>query len=86
LGDELLKREVFYTLLEARVIIEARRRHDNTMRPHSALGYQPPAPEAFLPRRPIWLELSMGGGQIGRAKEARRTTFNEVAQLGASQD
>ena len=36
---ELLKREVFYPLLEARVIIEAWRRHYNTIRPHSALGY-----------------------------------------------
>lgn len=66
LGDELLKREVFYTLLEARVIIEAWRRHYNTIRPHSALGYRPPAPEAILPRRPIWPALSMGSGQIGR--------------------
>jgi transposase InsO family protein len=66
LGDELLKREVFYTLLEARVIIEAWRRHYNTIRPHSALGYRPPAPEAFLPRSPIWPALSMGSGQIGR--------------------
>jgi transposase InsO family protein len=66
LGDELLKREVFYTLLEARVIIEAWRRHYNTIRPHSALGYRPPAPEASLPRRPIWPALSMGSSQIGR--------------------
>jgi transposase InsO family protein len=66
LGDELLKREVFYSLLEARVIIEAWRRHYNTIRPHSALGYRPPAPEAILPRRPIWPALSMGSGQIRR--------------------
>jgi len=66
LGDELLKREVFYTLLEARVIIEAWRRHYNAIRPHSALGYRPPAPETILPRRPIWPALSIGSGQIGR--------------------
>jgi transposase InsO family protein len=34
---------------EAEVLIERWRRHDNTIRPHSALGYRPPAPEAILP-------------------------------------
>ena len=37
------------TLCEAQVLIEQRRRHYNAVRPHSALGYQPPAPEAILP-------------------------------------
>jgi putative transposase len=46
LRDELLDREVFHSLPEARVLIEAWRRHYNTIRPHSALGYRPPAPEA----------------------------------------
>ena len=44
--DELLNREIFYTLTEARVLIEAWRRHYNTVRPHSSLGYRPLAPEA----------------------------------------
>ena len=44
LGDELLKREIFYTLLEAQVLIERWRQAYNTTRPHSALGYRPPAP------------------------------------------
>ena len=48
--DELLNGEIFYTLREARTIIEQWRRHYNTMRPHSALNYRPPAPEAILPR------------------------------------
>jgi len=47
--DELLNGEVFYTLKEARIIIEQRRRHYNTKRPHSALGYRPPTPEAIIP-------------------------------------
>ena len=47
LRDELLEREIFYTLEEARVLIEAWRRHYNTVRPHSALGYRPPAPQTF---------------------------------------
>jgi transposase InsO family protein len=43
LRDELLAREAFDTLLEAKVLIERWRQHYNTIRPHSALGYQPPA-------------------------------------------
>ncbi|SLN58078.1 Integrase core domain protein [Roseovarius albus] len=42
--DELLNGEVFYTLREAQVVIEKWRKHYNTKRPHSALGYRPPAP------------------------------------------
>ena len=49
LRDELLNAEVFHTLAEARVLIEQWRRHYNTQRPHSSLGYQPPAPEVILP-------------------------------------
>jgi len=41
--------EIFTTLREAQVLIEAWRRHYNTVRPHSSLGYRPPAPEAILP-------------------------------------
>jgi len=47
LRDELLDRESFETLLEARVLIERWREHYNTVRPHSSLGYRPPAPEAI---------------------------------------
>lgn len=45
LRDELLSGEIFYTVQEAKVLIEAWRRHYNTVRPHSALGYRSPAPE-----------------------------------------
>ena len=45
LRDELLNGEIFYSLKEAQTMIEAWRRHYNTIRPHSALGYRPPAPE-----------------------------------------
>jgi putative transposase len=48
LRDELLNREIFTTLEEARVLIEQWRREYNQIRPHSALGYRPPAPEAIL--------------------------------------
>ena len=47
--DERLNGEVFYTLKEARIVIEQWRKHYNTVRPHSALGYRPPAPESFVP-------------------------------------
>lgn len=54
LRDELLDGEVFYSLAEAKVVIESWRRHYNTSRPHSALGYRPPAPAVVLwPARPI---------------------------------
>ncbi len=43
LGDELLKREVFTNLLEAKVLVEEYRNHYNRERPHSALGYRTPA-------------------------------------------
>ncbi len=52
LRDELLNREIFYSLQEAQVLIEQWRRHYNTERPHSALGYQPPAPQVILPPEP----------------------------------
>jgi putative transposase len=48
LRDELLNIEVFSSLKEAKVLIEDWRRHYNTKRPHSSLGYKPPAPEALL--------------------------------------
>jgi len=53
LRDELLNMEVFNTLLEARVLIEQWRVHYNTVRPHSSLGYRPPAPEVLLPGVPM---------------------------------
>jgi transposase InsO family protein len=48
LRDELLNREIFYTVKEAQVLIEQWRREYNTVRPHSALGYRPPAPETIV--------------------------------------
>jgi transposase InsO family protein len=48
LRAELLNGEIFDTLLEAQVVIERWRKEYNTLRPHSSLGYLPPAPEAVL--------------------------------------
>ena len=49
LRDELLNAELFDTLWEAQVLVEQWRREYNTLRPHSSLGYRPPAPETWSP-------------------------------------
>jgi transposase InsO family protein len=48
LRDELLNREIFTTLFEAKVLIADWRKEYNQVRPHSSLGYHPPAPEAIM--------------------------------------
>jgi putative transposase len=53
LRDELLNVEVLNTLAEARVLIEQWRAHYNTVRPHSSLGYRPPAPEVIVLTMPV---------------------------------
>ena len=56
LRDECLNGEIFYSLKEAQVVIEQWRVQYNTVRPHSALGYRPPAPGAYsslLPLKPV---------------------------------
>ena len=59
--DECLNRERFDTLLEAQILIEGWRREDNQIRPHSALGSRPPAPETQQPReRPMTLVPAIG--------------------------
>ena len=60
LRDECLNREIFYTLREAQVLIEQWRTFYNTQRPHSALGYRPPAPETLLPLSSFGVTLSHG--------------------------
>ena len=49
LRDELLNGEIFYSLKEAQIVIEQWRKHYNTIRPHSSLGYRPPAPQTMNP-------------------------------------
>jgi putative transposase len=48
LRDEFLNGEIFYSLKEVQVLAERWRVYYNTRRPHSSLGYKPPAPEARL--------------------------------------
>ena len=57
LRDELLNGEIFYTLREAQVLIENWRWEYNNLRPHSSLGYRPPAPEAWLPSQATFAPL-----------------------------
>jgi transposase InsO family protein len=49
LRDELLNGEIFYSLKEAQVVVAQWRKHYNTVRPHSSLGYRPPAPQTINP-------------------------------------
>lgn len=49
LRDELLNGEIFMTLLEAQILTDSWKKEYNQVRPHSSLGYRPPAPEAIMP-------------------------------------
>jgi hypothetical protein len=73
LRDELLNGEVFHTVHEAKVLIEQWRQHCNTVRPHSSLGYRPPALEAIgiLPRGAAARAPTPGSG--GRSTELSDT-------------
>ncbi len=55
--DELLNREVFDTIVEAKVLVERWRVEYNHIRPHSSLGYRPPAPEVCELAEDVWREL-----------------------------
>ena len=59
LRDELLNREIFYTLTEAEVLLERWRIHYNTKRPHSSLGYRPPVPEAIQPQKNLTKSMTI---------------------------
>ena len=65
LRDEVLNTEIFYTIKEAKVIIEKWRQEYNTFMPHSALGYFPPAPEAVLPPVDALLLTTLGPVFLG---------------------
>jgi hypothetical protein len=70
LRDELLNGEIFTTLREAQVLIETWRRHYNAVRPHSSLGYRPPAREAILPRCRSRPDSSLETGVVMRGRPA----------------
>src|SRR5919112_3197913 len=65
--DELLRAEAFNSLREAQVLIEQWRQYYNTARPHSALGYRPPAPEVAMPMLPMPPPRTLGDGGVRKA-------------------
>ena len=67
LRDELLNGEIFFTLKEAQVLIESWRREYNEYRPHSSLGYRPPAPRAAAPILPGFAPLNPAESALGLA-------------------
>jgi len=74
--DELLNGELFYSLKEARIIIESWRRHYNGIRPHSSLGYKAPAPEVFVPSCAAWPSPPNGAAPTAPLGLAIRPTLN----------
>ena len=75
LRDELLNGEIFYSLREAKIVIEQWRRHYNQIRPHSSLGYQAPAPEAvILP--PAWPSPLVGAAPTTPLPLEKRPAMN----------
>ena len=74
--DELLNGELFYSLKEARIIIESWRRHYNGIRPHSSLGYKAPAPEVFVPSFAAWPSPPNGAAPTAPLGLAIRPTLN----------
>ena len=81
LRDELLAREQFDTLLEAKVLIERWRRHYNTVRPHGSLGYRPPAPEAIQPLH--FVPATPPRSEVARLAVMQRVTLLLVLFVGA---
>ena len=76
LRDQLLNGEIFYTVREAKVLLERWRWHYNHVRPHSSLGYRPPAPEAVMAEGSGSAALRQGlrpSGSQGLPRERRLT-------------
>ena len=82
LRDELLNGEIFYTLTEAKVLVQRWRHLYNRARHHSALGYRPPAPETIEPLTPGFPELLDIGEQSTNSKNG--TTLGGRSAGGAS--
>lgn len=76
LHDERLNGEIFYTVKEAKVLIESWRRHYSTVWPHSS-GYRPPAPKAMgMSSTHIDSDLCTGGGKVrASASVSNQWTF-----------
>ena len=80
LRDECLNGEIFYSLKEAQTVVENWRTHYNSWRPHSALGYRPPAPLTILAQ--LDEPLAMTAFHIAWYKRSVRP--RAATQVGAS--
>jgi transposase InsO family protein len=74
--DELLNGELFYSLKEAKIIIENWRRHYNGVRPHTSLGYRSPAPEVYVPGRTALPSPLVGAAPTAMLDLAIRPTLH----------
>jgi putative transposase len=74
--DELLNGELFYSLKEAKIIIENWRRHYNGVRPHTSLGYRSPAPETYVPGRTALPSPLVGAAPTAMLDLAMRPTLH----------
>ena len=83
LRDELLAREIFYTRLEAKVLIERWRQHYNEVRPHSSLGYRPPAPQAVMTRERTAPPVLTPAHRAALTPPVRMTSGSACGVLGA---
>jgi putative transposase len=81
LRDEFLNGEIFYSLKEAQILTQRWRVEYNTERPHSALGYKPPAPQAILPKQQ-GLGTKDRSGHIGLLNHRKFDTGIVDFQLG----
>lgn len=72
--------EISYSLAEAKVLIEAWRRHDNTQRPHSSLGYRPPAPETATPP----CTNNQPGPPVGAGQQGHHGSSRALCELTGS--
>ena len=84
--DELLDREIFYSLMKAQILIEMWRKQYNTVRPHSSLGYRPPVPAAIVVQSSLinqfsltlWLVQKMGADHLSLNTPWLRSNTNIV--------
>ena len=74
--DELLNGEIFYSLNEARIIIENWRQHYNQVRPHASLGYRPPAPEVLVSGSAAWPPALVGSAPAATLSLVARPAMN----------
>ncbi|GGK50515.1 hypothetical protein GCM10011322_41990 [Salinarimonas ramus] len=76
LRDELLDGEIFYSLREAQIVIESWRKHYNTVRLHSSLGYRAPAPEVVVPRHSACPAAQPRPAPLARLPMAKTSALN----------